>query len=127
MRTHLAALANESTRGSGRSLPSGVARGLAVWERQGCGLCHVPFAPGHKRAPDLFAGSARLSPADFRGVVLNGRGEMPSHQIADPDLADLGACLEWIRESRVALTRDNDRILERESFSWSGVPWFEYQ
>ncbi|MFQ5844076.1 MAG: hypothetical protein ACE5JG_03730 [Planctomycetota bacterium] len=43
------------------------------------------------------------------------------------EAADLSAYLGWITGHRANLVHVNDRLLEREEFSWGAVPWWEYR
>ncbi len=59
-------------------------------------------------------------------VLENGRGRMPAFILENREIADMGAFFDWVAENRIELVVLNDAMLERDSFSWTAVPWFEY-
>lgn len=122
---HLRHLA-DAWRAAQGELPPEVRRGIETWTRFRCGLCHTPFAEGRMRAPDLFAAAGDRSADAIATVLRAGRGRMPPFPASPEETADLAAFLQWAAARRSELVGLNETLLERETFSWSDVPWFEY-
>ena len=113
-------------KGNGGELPEAVRRGHKTWTENQCGACHVPFAAGRHRAPDLSQRALDRSIPVLSTLLTEGRANMPSYPLESDEIVDLGAFLEWVALHRSELVALNDRMLERERFSWVAVPWFEY-
>ena len=127
LRDHFGWLTDTWARREGREMPAPVVRGVEVWGRYGCGACHVPFTIGDNLAPDLTASSVDRSAIALGEIISSGRGRMPSADLAPSEVDDLRAFLEWVASRRGELADLNDEILDREKFTWSGIPWFEYR
>ena len=127
MRSHFGLLAERWEEETGERCGDPVERGVAAWGRLGCGACHVPFTIGDNLAPDLTASAVNRSEGAVRKILEKGRGRMPSTDCTSADLEYLCALLEWVADHRTELVEMNDRLLEREAFSWSALPWFEYR
>ncbi len=54
------------------------------------------------------------------------RGGEPNFADAG-EVDDLSAFLTWIAVHRAELVERNDRMLGREGFSWTALPWFEFR
>ena len=52
---------------------------------------------------------------------------MPAFLLKQDEVEALSAYLEWIAPRRYELLAVNNRMLERQAFAWTEVPWFEYQ
>ena len=52
---------------------------------------------------------------------------MPAYMLDRDEVESVHAYLEWIASRRVELVDLNDRMLEREGFAWTAVPWFQYE
>jgi hypothetical protein len=63
----------------------------------------------------------------MRDILDRGRGRMPAFVVDRGEPEALCAFLEWVCTNRADLVDLNNRVLEREEFSWSAVPWFEYK
>ena len=113
-------------RDSGRDPAPAVLRGIEVWKQNGCAACHVPFCEGPNLAPDLSCRAVDRSVPALRAVLEEGRGRMPSSLMMPEEIEELNAYLEWFAAHRADLVELNDRMLKREKFSWSRIPWFEY-
>ncbi len=124
---HYGRIAEEWARQSGRDLTARERRGSEVWHRNGCGGCHWSFTVGLSLAPDLSQRAVDRSANALRGVLDEGRGRMPPFRLPAGDIDDLSAFLEWISGHRSELVDINDRMMERQPFSWGAVPWFEYR
>lgn len=123
---HLTIVARAWAEQSGGALRGEVRAGLEVWVVNRCGACHVPFAPGRHRAPDLSARAVDRSVETLTTVITQGRSRMPAFGLTGAEIHDLGTLLDWTSDHRAELVAVNDRLLEREEFSWTAVPWFEY-
>ena len=110
----------------GRDLPADVTRGLEVWRRQGCVACHAPFTVGPRLAPDITGRATARSVESMASFLDRGVGRMPAYSLSPVETEDLCALLEFLSGQRSTLVRLNDEMLDRESFSWSAVPAFEY-
>lgn len=104
-----------------------VVSGSEVWARHRCALCHVPFATGPTLAPDLSRRAVDRSVPGVQDILEHGRGRMPSFDMSPDEVEQLCAYLEWISARRPELVALNNRLLQRQDFSWARVPWFEYQ
>ena len=104
-----------------------VVRGSEVWDRNRCALCHVPFATGPTLAPDLSRRTVDRSMPAVQSILEHGRGRMPSFEMSLDEIEHLCAYLEWISARRPELVALNNRLLQREDFSWGRLPWFEYR
>ncbi len=120
-------ISEEWARRNGSELAPKAQDGSELWSKLGCGDCHVPFAPGRNRAPDLSGRAIDRSVPALRDILDRGRGRMPSYQLTRGEIEKLSAYLEWISSHRADLVNLNNRIMDREEFSWRTVPWFEYQ
>jgi nitric oxide reductase subunit C len=120
-------ISEEWARRNGSELPPKTRDGSELWSRLGCGDCHMPFVPGRNRAPDLSGRAINRSVPALRDILDRGRGRMPSYRLTRGEIEKLGAYLEWISSHRADLVNLNNRIMDREEFSWRTVPWFEYQ
>jgi len=125
---HLSLITAEWERNAGSTLDDAVREGETVWLRNQCGACHVPFAEGRHRAADL---SQRALPARsisaMQELLDNGQGRMPAYMLEPAEVESLHTYLEWIAARRAELVEVNDRMLERENFAWSTLPWFQYE
>lgn len=124
---HLRRLTEAWERQTHGTLSASERRGLETWERFGCGACHRPFAPGRMLAPDLSGRAVDHSPAALQRILAQGRGRMPPFPVDSVLVPDLSAYLTWVSGRRGDLVALNDSLLERERFSWSRLPWFEYR
>lgn len=111
----------------GNQLPPEAQRGFDVWTRSPCSACHRLFTAGLHRAPDLAARSVDRSPAALASVFERGRGFMPPFAFTPEEIESLSAYLEWLAQHRGTLVDLNDKLLHREAFAWSALPWFEYK
>jgi nitric oxide reductase subunit C len=107
-------------------LPPTATRGHLVWARNRCGACHIPFAEGRHNAPDLSLIALDRSPAAMSTVLKEGKGRMPVFILEDREIAEMGTFFDWVAEHRAVLVNLNNTMMERDSFSWTAVPWFEY-
>ena len=114
-------------RESGSAASDLVRQGCLIFQENGCDECHVPFAPGLHRAPDLSKHVSRTSLDDLRVIASQGLDKMPTYELPEEHLRTMGAFLSWLRTNRPALVDVNIRLCDRESFSWSTIPWFEYR
>lgn len=124
---HFERLADAWLESHGPSWAPEARRGLDAWSAYGCGSCHVPFTVGLMRAPDLSRRAIDISVPALSEIVNRGRRNMPRFSLTPEQLADLHAFLQWVRSNRTQLVEMNDRLLEREDFSWRALPWFEYR
>jgi mono/diheme cytochrome c family protein len=124
---HFGLITAEWVRDSGHALDESVVAGEAVWLRNQCGACHVPFAEGRHQSPDLSQRALDRSVPVMQELLDNGRGWMPAYMLGRVDVESLHAYLEWITSRRAELVELNDRMLERENFAWTAVPWFQYE
>lgn len=124
---HYGRLAEEWAGRTGRDLSPTAGKGLEVWRRNGCGVCHLPFAVGRYLAPDLSQRAIDRSMEALQKVLDEGRARMPPFHMARDDIEALTAFLQWFAEQRSELVDINDRMMERQRFSWSAVPWWEYR
>ncbi len=122
---HWRLIAEEWARATGKGLPADARRGEQVWHESQCGVCHVPFDMGPNLSPDVSGRATDL--AGLHALLQNARGRMPAYPLEAAEVRDLQAYLQWVSDQRSALVDLNDRMLDREAFSWSGVPWFEYR
>ncbi|MCZ6691247.1 MAG: c-type cytochrome [Planctomycetota bacterium] len=112
---------------SGGDLEPAQRRGSEVWERFGCDGCHTPFAIGDNLAPDLSLSAVNRSVEALSKLFASGRGRMPAVDLSPAQVDDLCSYLEWFADHRSELVELNNRMLDRETFTWSGIPWFEYR
>ena len=124
---HLSLITAEWVRDTGHPLDESVEEGEAVWLRNQCGACHVPFAEGRNLAPDLSERALDRSVQAMQEVLNSGRGWMPAYMLGRAEIESLHNYLEWIASRRAALVVLNDRMLEREDFAWTVIPWFQYE
>ncbi len=124
---HYGRLALEWAGGADSDLAPNARRGLEVWQRNGCGACHLPFAAGRYLAPDLSQRAIGRSLGALQELLEQGRGRMPPFHLAQDEVEALGAFLTWISEHRSELVDLNDRLTGRQRFSWSALPWWEYR
>ncbi len=52
---------------------------------------------------------------------------MPAYMLGRAEVESLHTYLEWIASRRAELADLNDRMLEREGFAWTTIPWFQYE
>ncbi|MFQ5668976.1 MAG: c-type cytochrome [Acidobacteriota bacterium] len=123
---HYGLILEQWKRDGGAPIPGSVRRGYGVWARNRCGVCHVPFTAGRHRAPDLSQRAVDRSIPTLTALLRDGKNNMPAYTLDDARIADLGSFLEWVALHRSDLVALNDQMLEREPFSWTAVPWFEY-
>ncbi|MFQ5767659.1 MAG: c-type cytochrome [Acidobacteriota bacterium] len=117
----------EEWRGQGgTSIPEAVRRGYEVWAQNHCGACHVPFTHGRHRAPDLSLHAINRSMPALMALLKSGRNFMPTYDLDHRQAANLSAFLTWVTLHRSDLVALNDQMLQRQPFSWTTVPWFEY-
>ncbi|HJO39481.1 MAG: cytochrome c [Vicinamibacterales bacterium] len=114
-------------REDGRDVAPAVRRGSEVWGLQRCGTCHLPFDVGPVLSPDLSGAAVDTSVARLHDLLDRGKGRMPSFRLTREETVDLSAYLAWVSTHRADLVMLNDRMLDREPFSWTEVPWFEYR
>lgn len=124
---HFRMIGEEWRRETGKSLPPSVERGLDIVTKMQCGACHVPFMTGRHLSPDLSLWATTRAPEALAKVLENGKGRMPAFRMQPSEVADVAAWLHWMHRERAALVRLNGRLIEREDFSWTDVPWFEYE
>ncbi|MCY3004302.1 MAG: cytochrome c [Planctomycetota bacterium] len=124
---HYRALAELWTERTGGVLPEPAARGLEVWSRQQCGACHVPFARGQFRAPDHSAAAVDRSARHIEELTRTGRGSMPSFQLTGDDVAALSSWLEFVATRRDEWIELDRELVQRDTFSFGDLPWFEYR
>lgn len=120
-------LTREWGRDNGNETSPLVVSGSEVWDRQRCALCHVLFATGPTLAPDLSRRAVDRSVHAVHSILEHGRGRMPSFDMSPDEVEHLCAYLEWISSRRPELVALNNRLLQRQDFSWSRIPWFEYR
>ncbi|NUP94981.1 MAG: cytochrome c [Planctomycetaceae bacterium] len=124
---HYRALAGLWSERTGAVLPETEARGLEVWSRQQCGACHVPFARGRFRAPDHSAAAVDRSARHVDEPTSVGRGVMPSFQLTGDDVAALSSWLEFVAAHRDEWVELECELVQRDTFSFGDLPWFEYR
>jgi len=124
---HFSLITAEWIRDTGRPIDESIEDGEAVWLRNQCGACHVPFAEGRHQSPDLSLRARDRSVPTMQELLDNGRGWMPAYMLDRDEVESVHAYLEWIASRRVELVDLNDRMLEREGFAWTAVPWFQYE
>lgn len=124
---HFRKLTEMWARQSGKKLRSEVREGCETWSRLSCGTCHTPFARGTVRASDLTVRAVDHSVEAIWDVLQQGSGRMPAFVVDHDEVGALASYLEWVCTRRSDLVDLNDRMLEREEFRWSAVPWFEYR
>ncbi|MFQ5701441.1 MAG: c-type cytochrome [Acidobacteriota bacterium] len=112
---------------TGQPLDSPVRRGFAVWSRNRCSTCHVPFTLGWNRAPDLSQRALDRSESALKRVLEGDKAKMPSFALGEDEVRDLRAFLGFLAHERATLVRLNDELQDREPFSWGTVPRFEYR
>ena len=123
---HLSLLCETHCADRAVELPAEVRRGTEVWNKMQCGSCHLPLVRGWLRAPDLSASAVDRSVSSVGKTLATGRDRMPAADVTPEELRDLCALLEWVAEHRSDLRAVNDRLLDRPSFSWAAVPWWEF-
>jgi nitric oxide reductase subunit C len=123
---HYGLILEEWRRDGGAPIPEATRRGYDAWAQNRCGSCHVPFIDGRHRAPDLSQRAIDRSIPVLTSLLRDGRNNMPGYNLDSDQVADLSAFLEWVALHRSDLVTLNDQMLEREPFSWTTVPWFEY-
>ncbi|HAK57041.1 MAG: cytochrome c [Vicinamibacterales bacterium] len=124
---HLQLITTAWMRQGGGDLAPTVRRGSELWSLQRCGTCHLPFDVGPVLSPDLSGAAADTSEDGLHDLLDRGKGRMPSFRLTREEIVDLSAYLAWVSTHRTELARLNDRMLDREPFSWTEVPWFEYR
>ncbi len=120
-------LQQEWTAQTGQDLDPRTRAGEEVWHNKACAVCHVPLAVGLSGAPDLSQRTIDRSTEALHGVLDRGRGNMPPFTLGDNEIEDLSAYLNWFSAHRAEFVALNDRLTDREPFSWTQVPWFEYK
>lgn len=125
--THLSLITAAWVHDTDRPLDERVGEGETIWLRNQCGSCHVPFAEGRHRAPDLSQRALDRSVPAMQEVLDNGRGLMPAYIVDRAEVESLHTYLEWVASRRAELVQINDQMLEREDFAWTAVPWFQYE
>ena len=120
-------ISEEWAQQNGSELAPKIRSGSKLWSALGCSDCHVPFASGRNRAPDLSGRAIDRSVPALRDILDRGQGRMPSYQLTRGEIENLSAYLEWVSSHRTDLVILNNRIMDREEFSWRAVPWFEYR
>ena len=123
---HYGVILEEWRRNRDAPVPEAARRGYDVWARNRCGACHVPFTDGRHRAPDVSRRAVARSLPTLAALLKDGRNNMPGYDLNSEQVAKLRAFLEWLALHRFDLVTLNDQMLEREPFSWTAVPWFEY-
>ena len=108
------------------AVPQDVLQGEAISKAFGCYQCHVPFAEGKQRAPDLSTTLRRQGLKSARKALLKGKGVMPEYILTDIELAQLLAYLTWMTDNRAQLGSHYASDENGTSFHWAAVPWFEY-
>lgn len=81
----------------GNRLPPEAQRGLDIWTRNPCGVCHRLFTTGLHRAPDLSARRVDRSPTALSAVFERGRGVMPAFVFTPEEINNLSLYLDWNR------------------------------
>ncbi len=120
-------LQQEWTAQTGGELDPETQAGQEIWHGKACAVCHVPLAVGLSGAPDLSRRTVDRSSEALHGVLDRGRGNMPPFALGDDEIEDLSAYLNWFSAHRAEFVVLNNRLTDREEFSWTRVPWFEYK
>jgi nitric oxide reductase subunit C len=110
----------------GLETPAQVLAGREVWETRACGACHRPYMLGVAGAKDLASDTIDRSPEYIAATTALGPGAMPVFDLSREETERLSALLSHFAEERVALSGLNDSLVEREAFSLSGLPWWEF-
>ncbi len=111
---------------TGAVVPAAVTEGLAVWETNACGACHIPFALGTGGAVDHLTGDVDLAPDAVASAVARGPLTMPRYELSEGEVENLSAMLTFLREQRDGLRPYSAELIDREPFRLSGLPWWEY-
>ncbi len=126
-RAHLGLLVDAWRESVGGEVPTDAAAGLKIWNDYCCGSCHTPLEAGRHRAPDVTRNACDRRPTALAKLLGESRGRMPSFSLDAAQIDSLAALLTWCNETRAELVSTNDRLLDRESFDVSDIPWFEYE
>jgi len=124
---HFRLIGEEWASVKGRPLPAAAQQGLDVVTKMQCGACHVPFMAGRHLSPDLSLWAINRTPDALAEVFSRGKGRMPVFRLQPSEVQAVAAWLEWMHDERAELVGLNSRIIERHDFSWTSVPWFEYE
>lgn len=124
---HFRLIGEEWSREKGRELPPAARRGLDLVTKMQCGACHVPFMTGRHLSPDLSLWAINRKPAALSEIFSKGKGRMPVFRFQPAEVQDVAAWMEWMRRERADLVDVNQRLIQSHDFSWTSVPWFEYE
>lgn len=120
-------LQQEWTAQTGQDLDPKTLAGEEVWHNKACAVCHVPLTVGLSGAPDLSQRAIDRSTEALHRVLDRGRGNMPPFSLSDDKIEAISAYLNWFSAHRAEFVALNNRLTDREEFSWSQIPWFEYK
>lgn len=72
-------------------------RGKALWQQKNCQNCHQLFGLGGYMGPDLtnVISDTHRGPLYARGIIVAGGSRMPNFHLADDQVNDLIAWLEY--------------------------------
>jgi nitric oxide reductase subunit C len=108
-----------------------VKRGWQAIRKRSCRACHQPFTVSPTSAPDLSLTTQRLTAAELRTTLGQGRplqGMPPPAPAFDPEeLQDVFAFLEWLGGNRNALEERFRAAEPDRTIDWTTVPWWEYR
>ena len=124
---HFELLALESRQRGGPVPDAEAQAGLEIWNKMQCGTCHVPFATGLLREPDLSARALDRSLESLSKILDEGLGRMPATPLSMEEKRKLQAFLQWTASNREELSALNLDLIQHEPFRWGEVPWFEYR
>ena len=108
------------------AVPAEVLAGEQLVKDMGCNACHVPFAEGIQRAPDMSQSISVRGEAYVRDVVNNGKASMPTYDFLPDQLDSILVYLQWMDDNRAELGAHYATTDNGTTFNWSTVPWFEY-
>lgn len=108
------------------TLDASASLGRDVWERERCGICHIPFQLGEGRAPDLARSALDRSSAVLGTVLTTGPGIMPAFELEAEEVDAMSEYLEWFATHRGTLITLNEKLVERPALDISALPWWEF-
>ncbi len=110
---------------------AGARRGWEAMQQRICAACHLPLAASPAGAPDLSRAVERMTEAELRTVLAEGRlaGGMPppAPAFSSDEVNAVVALLRLMNEFRDQIDEDMAASEPDRTVRWGDIPWWEYR